>query len=214
MPAANPQAGQAARRRPSVAISSPISSCTRASARGRSSWVSRQHSRDQVGQAGRQGVGVILHIRRRRFAMAAQRLLDRPGRVRKPARQHLEQCHAQAVNVAAHIVARRGAAQFRRQIIGGAQEVAAVQERGVLAGVMGEAEIDEDGPAMRGQANVVGLDVAVDEILAVQRRQRLGGLAGDPQGGRRVEGVIAAQPAAQRLPGSSSMTMKHGGLVT
>ena len=47
---------------------------------------------------------------------------------------------------------------------------------------MREAKIEQERFAVGDEADIVGLDVAVNKSLVVQRRQGLGGLARDPQG--------------------------------
>ena len=93
------------------------------------------------------------------------------------------------------------AAQLRRQVVHRPQDIPLLQQGRVLARAVREAQVEQDGPAVAGQADVVGFDVAVDEAGAMQGAQGLGGLAADPDRRRHVELVVAAQPAAQRFAG-------------
>ena len=72
-----------------------------------------------------------------------------------------------------------------------AEDIARFEQRSVFTQAMRETQIQQDRVPLVNQANVVRLDVAVNEALFVQSRQRLRGLPRDPQGHRRLKTVIA-----------------------
>jgi hypothetical protein len=161
----------------------------------------RQQALQQRRQRRRHAADVAAHVGGRVAAVPRERLPQRAGRVRQPARQHLEQRHPQAEQVAAEIVARRRVAQLRRQVIRRAEHVAGAQERRVLAGAVREAQVDQHRRTVGHQPQVVGLDVAVQEPGGVQRRQRFRRLPRHPQRVGHAEAVVAPQPPSQRLAG-------------
>src|SRR5262245_42621957 len=75
---------------------------------------------------------------------------------------------------------------------------------------MGEAEVEEDHMSFADEADVVGLDVAVDESGAMKGGQSICRLPRDPQGGRQIELIIAPQPAPERLAGKEVHDQKVG----
>jgi hypothetical protein len=120
--------------------------------------------------------------------------------------QHLVGHGAQRIDVAAMVVA-LAADALGRQVVGGAHHP--LLGRGVLGRLLGadqagDAEVDHldhaAAPAGRGQHDVVGLDVEVDDPLLVRGAQRL---AGHAQGrDRAVDGqvLVHLQHGAQAGP--------------
>src|SRR5438876_970531 len=104
--------------------------------------------------------------------MSAKGLLNRSGWVRYLARQHLDQRYFQAEHIAGRGVFRLRYAQLRREIVRRAEDIAFLQQLGIFAGSVGKAQIEQDGPPIVDEPDVVGLDVAVDETFAMQSRQR------------------------------------------
>ena len=118
------------------------------------------------------------------------------GLERHPAAQHLVEHDAEAVEVGA-AVDRLGLDLLGRQVLGGAEERPLLGEVGRLGG-LGDAEVADLHPAVLGQQDVGGLDVAVDEAGGVGDRQRAGDLGGDVGGDPRVD-LAVVEPGAQGL---------------
>ncbi len=115
-----------------------------------------------------------------------QDLLDRPnlGRERLAAREHLEQDHAERIDVAAEIQ-EHGFGAESLDLLGGheRQGAAGLGCGGVVAQlrVLGEVEIQKHRLAVVGQKDVGRLQIAVHNATLVGVRQAVGEATGDPQ---------------------------------
>ena len=70
----------------------------------------------------------------------------------------------------------------------------------------GDAEVGDEGVAVAGKEQVLGLDVAVDHALLVGVLEGLGRLAGDPERVVHRELPLAPEPVAKRFP----LHVRHG----
>src|SRR5262249_26692178 len=87
-----------------------------------------QQTLDEGGQRGRQVGDTAANVGRGIAAMTAKRLPERAGRIRQTSREHLEEHHSQAEQIAAQILGRQRIALFRRQVVGRSQHIAGPQE--------------------------------------------------------------------------------------
>ena len=180
--------------------------------RGRSPAVGG-HGRERLRDRGVDGFG---HRRppapdprdRIRQPLHQDRLHRRPG-VRLLAGQHLEQHGAEAVDVGPG-VERAVAAGLLGAHVGrrpdahaGLGELVLVLGRAERAG---DAEVGDEGVAVAGEEQVLGLDVAVDHAVLVGVVQRLRRLAGDPERVLERELPLAPEPVAQAL----ALDERHG----
>ena len=69
----------------------------------------------------------------------------------------------------------------------------------MLVQVERDAEVGEHRHAVLGEQDVLGLDVAVHDARAVGVRQRLGGLAGDPEGVVHRQALLPLEAGTERL---------------
>src|SRR5947209_3184682 len=96
----------------------------------------RQKALDQPDQRARQRAGKTTDVRGRVAAVPAERLIERARRIGQLSRQHLEQHYPQAEQITAQVGLRPRQAQFRRQVIRGAQDVALAEKGSVLPGTV------------------------------------------------------------------------------
>ena len=158
--------------------------------------------------------------RRRRADVEVNHLAEALGHERRPPAQHLEEDHAQRVDVGAVIDLARAAALLGRHVRGRPHHRCRCASRTErcwrpCCQQLGDAEV-EHLHAARGasrrvvghQEQVVGLEVAVDDAARVRGGQRARGLRGDAARVRRRQPARRARRRAARLsPSSSSMTM-------
>ena len=115
--------------------------------------------------------------------------------------ERLVEDHADGEEVAA-MIERLAEGLLGRHVVGRADDHAALRQRGgvfgdVAADLLGNAEVEHLRVASR-HDDVVGLDVAMDDPLAVRFLQRLGHLADDAHRFARLHGA-AAEDGRQRL---------------
>ena len=123
------------------------------------------------------------------------------------ARQHLEQQHAQRIDIRAVIDLDLPLALLGGHVVRGSHDrpgARLVADLLIGQRQFREAEVEHlDEVAARAavvaQEDVLGLEVAVDDPLLVRRVERVRDLAGDGKRGRGVQPVFAPQPIGQRL---------------
>ena len=159
-----------------------------------------QRGHDRLLDVDRHGVTEVTDARRGLAQSPRDRRLRGPRRVRRLAREHLEEHAPQRVDVAPGVDRCLGECLLGRHVGRRADGEPGLGELGGLRspGCAGDAEVGHQ-RASAFEQDVVGLDVAVDEVVAVRVGQRLGHLARDADRLRHGQLPFPVEAGTERL---------------